>query len=343
MRHAWIAIALTTSLAAACTDGPETPADRMRGAYATTQQVDVGGFSWQVEFAMEDAVLYAAGSNKLVQIDRATGLVRELVVSDDTFALHTIASDAAAVYVRWQPVGGGERLVRIPRDGGEPQTLFERHQFTIRDLRVHAGVVYALGDEQRGTGPGSTWHTLLIAVPTTGGETTVLAEVEPSVISAFTVSDDGIFVGHGTTSGWVTRIPLAGGEPLRIQDSSTHYVREFETDATGVYWILGTNVPAVEAPTVLYHLPTGATTPVEVAAPEELDRFALNHLGFYWVSDGRVRAIANEDLAGEPFTLLTPDDTAMDLVADDHGLAYATDDGDGDGGDLELHLIPLHE
>lgn len=341
MRHAWIAIALTASLSAACTDGgPESAADRMRGAYALTQQVDVGGFSLDVQLALEDHVLYAAGYNKLVRIDRATGQVRDLIVADTNFALREIASDATAVYAVWQPISGTERVVRIPVAGGEPQTLLERTGLIIGNLEVHGDVVYVLGTEVRGTGPDSTWHEVLLAVPATGGDVTVLTESTTNSISAFTITDDGVFVGRVLSDGWVTRTPLAGGAPIQIQASPGRYARTLQADATGVYWSLGTVLPATDAPTPLFHLAPGATTPVELAAPDDLALFALNHLGFYWISADGIRAIASEDLAGAPVTLLTIEDATIGLVADDRGLAYATSD---DLGDLEVHLIPLHE
>lgn len=335
MHHRLLPLLLaSSSLLAACTESPNP----MRKRYGDPVAVDVGGLSFEVQMVLRPDVLYGAGIHGLYQIDRRAGAVLPLLVADDSFTIAQIAADDAYVYAVLQR--GGTELVRIPKGGGAPVTLLRDPSLSVTELATRAGLVYLLGAQQRGTPPApTTWHDVLIAVGTDGGAPAVIADVAPGLITALAPDTDGLLIGRGDA---LVRVPYAGGEPVTVHAAPGYGVADVEVDASGATWTMRPDGMLPSEPTLLYGLPTGALAPAHLASVGDLAWYSTNALGFYWVDyDHRaIRAIARDDLAGEPFALIDTGDAPMDVVADDHGLAYSTNDDDDDLGDLVLHLLP---
>lgn len=327
----------SASLVAACAEPPANP---MRKRYGDPVAVDVGGLSLDVQMVLRPEVLYGAGIHSLYQIDRRSGAVLPLLIADDTYSIAQIAADDTAVYAVLQR-GGGTELVRIPKGGGAPQTLLRDPTLSVSELATHGGDVYVLGSQPQGTPPATIWRQVILAVPGAGGDVVEVAEVDPGVIATMASDDAGLLLGR--LDGLV-RVPYAGGAATTLHALDGHYVADIEVDPEGLTWTMRPDGMLPSEPNRLYASPAGATTP-DFLAEVDSAWFATNQLGFYWVDyDHRaIRAIAKDDLAGEPFALFTTGDAPLDVVADDHGLAYSSDDGDDDGGDLELHLVPLVE
>lgn len=325
-------LCVTALAAAGCDDPPPDAADRMRAAYAPTQSVTVGGFAWEIATAIRSDVIYGVGLHRLVQIDRATGVVTDLVAEPAASSLSSIiAADDTHVYVELQRTG----IVRIARGGGEPETILPAGDLSVSAMQAHGGALYVEGyrwDLER---------TVLTKVPLDGGPAAVIAELAPQALSAFAVTSDGVFLGNANTGGSVSRVPLAGGPPEVIQatpETPYHIVG----NGTGIYWNLAISDPAPTTPARLFTLAPGSTEPQELAATAMRGSFAVNDLGFYWVDyDGRrIFAMSREDLAGEPFDIFATGDAPLDVAADDGALVYTTNDDDDDLGDLELHVVP---
>ncbi|MBL8626080.1 MAG: hypothetical protein JNK64_32490 [Myxococcales bacterium] len=310
----------------------------MRKRYGDPVAVDLGGLSFEVQMAMRPDVLYGAGIHGLYQIDRHSGAVLPLLIADNTYSIADITADDANVYAVLQR--DGTEIVRIPKGGGAPVTLLRDPSLFVDQLVAHDGVVYVLASQELGTPPETTWRAVVVAVPAAGGEAAVISEGPTGQITATATDADGLMLGR--LDGLV-RLPFAGGPPVPVHAVDGYYVADVEADATGATWTMRPNGVLPSDPSELYALPAGTAAPVHLASVGALQRFATNQLGFYWVDyDHRaIRAIARDDLAGDPFALIDTGDAPMDVVADDHGLAYATNDDDGDLGDLVLHLLPL--
>lgn len=328
-------VLLASSTLLACTEAPNP----LRKRYGDPVAVDVGGLSFEVQMMLRPDVLYGAGIHNLYQIDRRSGAVLPLLIADDTYAIAQIAADDTAVYAVLQR--GGTEIVRIPKGGGAPETLLRDPTLSVNELATRGGVVYVLGSQQQGTPPATTWRQVILAVPGAGGDVVEVAEVDPGLITTMATDDAGLLIGR--LDGLV-RVPYAGGAATTLHALDGHYVADIEVDPEGLTWTMRPDGVLPSEPNRLYALPAGAPTPSFLA---EVDSawFATNQLGFYWVDyeHRAIRAIAKDDLAGEPFALFTTGDAPMDVVADDHGLAYSTNDDDDDLGDLELHLLPRIE
>lgn len=326
---------LASSTLLACTESPNP----VRKRYGDPVAVDVGGLSFEVQMVLRPDVLYGAGIHGLYQIDRHSGAVLPLLIADDTYAIAQIAADDTAVYAVLQR--GGTELVRIPKGGGAPVTLLHDPTLSVNELATHGGVVYVLGSQPQGTPPATTWRQVILAVPGAGGDVLEVAEVDPGLITTMATDDTGLLLGR---LDGLARVPYAGGAATTLHALDGHYVADIEVDPEGLTWTMRPDGVLPSEPNQLYALPAGATTP-SFLADVDSDWFATNQLGFYWVDyDHRaIRAIAKNDLAGEPFALFATGDAPLDVVADDHGLAYSTNDDDDDLGDLELHLVPLVE
>lgn len=322
----------SAGLLAACTESPNP----MRKRYGDPVAVDLGGLSFEVQMAMRPDVLYGAGIHGLYQIDRHSGAVLPLLIADGTFSIAQIAADDAYVYAVLQR--NGTEIVRIPKGGGAPVTLLRDPSLLVDQLATQAGVVYALGDQQLGAPPETTWRQVILAVPADGGAAVEVAELGPGLITTMATDDASLLI--GLRDGLV-RAPHAGGAPVTLHALDAHYVADVEVDPDGITWTMRPDGVLPSEPNRLYALPTGATAPT-LLADVDTAWFATNQLGFYWVDyDHRaIRAIARDDLAGAPFALFATGDAPLDVVADDHGLAYSTNDDDDDLGDLELHLVP---
>lgn len=338
MRHT-VALVAVLGLAA-CDGGPTTAADRMRAEYGATQAVTVGSLSWDVFLAQRADVIYAAGINRLVQIDRATGAVTELFEDYQNRQIARIDADDGHVYAVLQHGGGAVDVARIARGGGEPQLLLTRDlaSFSVEAIAVRGGVVYALVDERP---PGQDWQRRLLAIPADGsGEPTALPAPSRFGVSAFVAADDGVFV--ALLDGAVWRLPYDGGEPVQVFASGPAIAATLAADATGVYWNAGRLEPGLTEPHTLYFLPRGADQPAVLTADFGRFDFTVNELGFYWIDpDARaIRAVAREELDTGSFALIGTGDQPMRMVADDRALVYATNDDDDDLGDLAVNVLP---
>lgn len=337
------AAVLALALAAAC-DGPPTPADRMRDAYAPTQAVTVGGFAWEVEIALRPDVVYAAGIQQLVQVDRATGDVHELLNVGSELALYQITADDTHVYVV-QGIGSDNQLVRIPKGGGPRETVIDDSTFpgwrtSFLALATHGGAAYALAyQEQPGTA--ETARGVIVEIPADGSP----VELAPAPIAAtvgFVAGADGLYAGDVAGQGSrITRVPYTGGAPEVVWQSPDLGVRDLAVDDTGVYWTAGPIVAAFSDPAHVWFRPYGGA-PHELAVGGTQGDFSVNELGFYWADyDAHaIRAVTREDLAGGDFELIDIVDRPGNIEADDRALAYWSNNDDGDIDDLELHVVP---
>jgi len=325
-------LALMGALAACGTDGLTEAQTRLRDAFVDTQEVTVGGLSGDVDLALRADVVYGADLYRIVQIDRATGTVDELLGRADARQVMEIAADDAAVYAIVASLEGVRQLVRVSKAGGNLAVLYAApdDQTSLESLVVHDGTAYLVRFAAAGE---------LVAIGG-DGELRVRAALPALALTSIVAATDGIF--YGLADGSLARLPYDGGAAALVPTGAHRLAYDLASDATGVYWNASDDGAAPTKPLALYFLATGSATPVELAPAVPRADFAVNDLGFYWSGypERSVRALARADVGSGDFAVLPTHNLVFKLAVDDGAIVYASNDADSDLGDLELHVVP---
>jgi hypothetical protein len=148
-----------------------------------------------------------------------------------SYAAFALATDAEYLYA------GGSELVRIPLDGGEPQTLFSLPDGRTASIEsIHPGqdhVVFVMREEGQ-------YERFLQQISKSGGPVTTLSSSEDQrSFLGVTVAGDQVYFSSYTD---LYRVPLAGGSTVFVGESP-EYIQYWVYSPTIVgddlYWAEG--------------------------------------------------------------------------------------------------------